>query len=174
MTQRAFEGAGSQVTSMTPDRSGQEVDTAAQAAPPAAAVPASAAASTTMVTAQRRTTTQPAYRAGAVPGLNWALTPMVEPGHTLGLDLLIQPARSARAQQYPFKVISKLLFHEDVPPVVEQGNIQIRRPGWFSRIAPVLIFLLVAAALIVSTGYAVLWLLEIALPNLPILSHWLG
>jgi len=61
----------------------------------------------------------------------WAKTPIVEPGESLVVDLLVAPVKLPfQTQRHPLTVTSKLIEREDIAPVVEEGTIQIEGAPW--------------------------------------------
>lgn len=81
-------------------------------------------------------------------GDGWVQTPFVEPGETLAVDLLVDPANPYQTQDCPFKVISRSLEQPEPPLIVEESNIQIVGLTPFQRYSPFLIVLLVAVMLL--------------------------
>ena len=81
-------------------------------------------------------------------GDGWVQTPFVEPGETLAIDLLVDPANPYQTQDYSFKVISRSLEQPEPPLIVEESNIQIVGLTPFQRYSPFLIVLLVAVMLL--------------------------
>ncbi len=62
----------------------------------------------------------------------WAKTPIVEPGESLVVDLLVAPVKLPfQTQRHSLAVISKLIEREDIAPLVEEGAIQIEVAPWF-------------------------------------------
>jgi hypothetical protein len=117
----------------------------------------------------------PAYQPGQATqtaGVAWAVTPPLDPGRNLTIDLLITPVDPNRSREYPFRVISVLENQEDQPPVVEEGTIQVEKPFWLARLAQVALYLFLAALIIAATALISLWLLQISLFDLPLLEHW--
>ncbi len=173
MTERAFKGAGDQLSAVSPTQpaNGPEAIAAPISVPVGGA--AAGVATAPAPTGSARPTTHPLYQA-APASHTWALTPILEPGGTLTVELILKPVNPNRTQEYTFRVVSKLVGRDDLPPLVESGTVHIKGPGWFSRLVKLLLFLLVAIVVSGSTALIVLWLLQIDIRSLPILRDWLG
>lgn len=173
MTGKAFKGAGDQLSAMTPSQPANGAPVTAAPIPVPVAGAAAGVVTAPAPAGSAYPTTHPIYQ--AVPeGYTWALTPILEPGGTLTVDLILKPVNPNRTQEYTFRVNSKLVGREDLPSLVESGTVLIKGPGWFNRMVKVLLFLVVAAIVIGATALIVLWLLKIDAGSLPILSDWLG
>ncbi len=171
MTGKAFKGAGDQMSAISPLRATSSAEVTAIPNPVATAT--AGVAATPAPTGSVRSTTHPVYQA-APASHTWALTPILEPGGTLTVELIMKPVNPNRTQEYTFRVISKLVGYEELPPLIESGTVLIKGPGWFNRLVKILLFLVVAAIVIGATALIVLWLLKIDIGSLPILSNWLG
>ncbi|MFZ1756749.1 MAG: hypothetical protein WAU10_23555, partial [Caldilineaceae bacterium] len=85
----------------------------------------------------------------------WTETPEIEPGDSLFLELVIEPTRSFRKQTVPFRIASKSLEAEDMPLVIHEATVEIRRRSWFSWfILP--LFVVVGSAAVVIFMWAFL------------------
>jgi VWFA-related protein len=143
-------------------RVSSQVSQAKPAASPARSAPEPARAQSAPVTKQQATrNTQYVAR-----GPQWAETPPVEPGETLAVDLLIDPLKPYQAQDYSFKVLSKAVGQEGVPPVIESGSVQVKGVSWFRHLLPYLIFTVVMITIVVLAVALVLSLMggDILLP----------
>jgi hypothetical protein len=174
-TQQAFQRAGDQAGRVAPGQSGNGSQTAAGDSPgssPLGGAPA-AAATAVAAPAQTRATDQAAPSTRTVT-TDWALTPVVDPGRSISIELLITPANPNRTQTYRFKVLSKLVGLEERPPLVEEGTVQVVGPGWFSRLARLAIFLITMLLIVALAGYGILWLLEVDLASVPLVRNWVA
>jgi hypothetical protein len=92
----------------------------------------------------------------------WVLTPSVLPGETLGIDLRIRAAGSARSrhasggarqggnsQDRPFRVISRSVEQEGGAAVVEEGTVQVLGGFWAHPFWPYVLIVASALALVV-------------------------
>jgi hypothetical protein len=75
----------------------------------------------------------------------WSLTPPIDAGEALTVTLKVRPARFPRAQHYDFKVLSRSVDGNESVPVIDHGNVALRRGPIVRRI---LSWLLLAAAVI--------------------------
>ncbi len=89
-----------------------------------------------------RPPTAPLAEASPPVGTGWVQTPLVAPGETLRLDLLIIPSAPDRTRDYAFKVVSRPEGQEN-RVVVAEGSVQVVKPSWFRRLLPYLILTLV-------------------------------
>jgi len=104
----------------------------------------------------------PKRRASSLPHTvlcTWVRTPLVEPGETLAVDLLIRPVRSRPDQFYPFTVFSRSAEQEKAPLAIKEGDVQIAGASWARRYSPFLIIL--ATAVVVLTF--VFWLASVGI-----------
>ncbi len=86
----------------------------------------------------------------------WSQTPLIDPGETLTIDLLIAPRKPHRTQRYSFKVLSKAIESESAPLVVEEGSIQIKGRSWFRRLIPYLLFAMIIVVIVLSVIFLVM------------------
>jgi hypothetical protein len=75
----------------------------------------------------------------------WLETPLVEPGETLPIDLLVVPVHSNHSQRYTFKVMSRVLDAPDSRWLSEEALVQIPGISWLRQILPYLLFTVVTA-----------------------------
>ncbi|MFQ5407915.1 MAG: hypothetical protein ACE5FI_05760, partial [Anaerolineales bacterium] len=68
--------------------------------------------------------------------LEWALTPVIEAGESLTLNLQITPTGTPDSQSYFFKLLSRPAEADDVPVAVEQGSADLTRPNILLRLLP--------------------------------------
>jgi hypothetical protein len=71
----------------------------------------------------------------------WAQTPLVEPGETLAVDLLVNPIKSYQSQLYSFTLLSRSVEQEEAPSVKEEVSVHMVRPSWLRRLYPYLVVL---------------------------------
>jgi hypothetical protein len=83
----------------------------------------------------------------------WALTPYVEPGEKLSLQLCAKPLKSTRTQTYGVRILSRLVDVPDLAPVSEAGNITVAGLSGLQRLQP---FLLALTMLAVAVGLTAL------------------
>jgi hypothetical protein len=172
-TQSAVAGVGQQMSTMTP----AATQTEAAPIPAPAATATVSAASSVPAAGQGRfyPSVASAYQPGqaAQPaGIPWAVTPPLDPGGTLTIDVLITPINPNKSKEYVFQVISVLANQTELPPLVEEGTIEVKKPFWLNRLARVALYLFLAALIVASTALISLWLLQISLFDLPLLEHW--
>jgi hypothetical protein len=60
----------------------------------------------------------------AHPG--WSVTPPIEPGSTLAVQLLVSPARRPKTQHYTFRVLSRTAEDDSATPLIEHGTVALR------------------------------------------------
>jgi VWFA-related protein len=60
----------------------------------------------------------------AHPG--WSVTPYIEPGSTLAVQLLVSPARRPKTQHYSFRVLSRTAEDDSATPLIEHGTVALR------------------------------------------------
>lgn len=98
--------------------------------------------------------TQSAATPAAPPGLMrlWSQTPIVEPSQTLAVLLTLRPLKSKQTQQYFFRVISQAVDSENLAPIIEQGNVQIKGLSIFRRLLPLVIILGMAVVMALLVG----------------------
>ncbi len=164
-TKATLTSAGGQLAAAGPARPGPAAESApSPAAAPAPAVAAAPAASQAPARAAGVTTPVPAAppakpRSPGQPG--WFWTPVVEPGETLQLDLLIRPLKPDLAQHYEFSVTSRPAEALNAPALVERGKLQVKPPWPVWRLLAVLIFIAIAVVITVVTVLVVIWLLNV-------------
>ena len=101
----------------------------------------------------------------------WAQTPLLGPGESLTLDLLIDPVKPYQTQEYWFAIISRLVEPEPVPgarletsaqlePVLETGQVQIVGAPWFGRFLSIVMAIGVIALDGLFAVSLILWLLR--------------
>ncbi len=74
----------------------------------------------------------------------WTQTPVMNPGETLAMDLLITPIkRPPQSRFYAFTVTSKSVKPENAPLSVEEGSVRIARVSWFYHLLPFLLFVVI-------------------------------
>jgi hypothetical protein len=83
----------------------------------------------------------------------WVETPIVQPGETLAVDLLIDPLHPHDAQTYSFTIKSRSLEQPGSREVTEEGSVQIVGSTFFERYSPFLIALGFAALAIGLTMF---------------------
>jgi hypothetical protein len=71
----------------------------------------------------------------------WAQTPLVEPGETLVVDLLVNPVRPFKTQHYLFQLFSRSVEQEGAPLVEEDASVYMVRPSLLRRLFPYLVVL---------------------------------
>ena len=111
--------------------------------PAAAGSPAAAAGPPTALAAR------PAVAIGEA----WALTPYVEPGEMVSVQLCAKPLKSARTQTYGIRILSRPTEITDLAPMTEAGNITVTGLSAFQRMQP---FLLAAVMLALALGLTTL------------------
>jgi hypothetical protein len=95
---------------------------------------------------------------GESAGESWFATPLVEPGEVLPVDLHIAPLNPYRTQGYTFKVASTAVEPADSRPIFEEGEFEIRGISWFSRVAAHLVFVAVAAVVVLAAVLSLMYL----------------
>jgi hypothetical protein len=81
----------------------------------------------------------------ARPG--WSVTPYIDPGQSLVVQLLVSPLRAPRSQHYAFRILSRTAEEENAPPVIEHGTVALKGVGIGRRILSTVLFLLSLALL---------------------------
>jgi hypothetical protein len=70
---------------------------------------------------------QPTALAAAGAGrAGWSVTPYIEPGQSLVVQLLVSPVKRPRSQHYAFRVLSRSAEAEGAEPLVEHGTVALR------------------------------------------------
>lgn len=95
-----------------------------------------------------------AQAGNARPG--WSVTPYVEPGQSLVVQLLVSPLRAPRTQHYAFRVLSRTAEEEAAQPVIEHGTVALQGLGVGRRILSTVLFLLSLALLGLLAWYLLL------------------
>jgi hypothetical protein len=72
----------------------------------------------------------------------------VEPGETLAIDLLVDPANPYRTRAYPLVVKSRSLEQPESSWVVEESDVKIVEPTFLQRYSPFLVTAIIAAAIL--------------------------
>jgi hypothetical protein len=91
----------------------------------------------------------------------WSQTSFVEPGQTLTVKLLVDPAQPYRAQQRTFHVYSRSVEQEDAPVTVDEQVLLIPGVSWFRRWSPFALLYVTAAAVTL----VVYWLVRAGVPG---------
>jgi hypothetical protein len=76
----------------------------------------------------------------------------------LPVDLHIAPLNPYRTQGYTFKVASTAVEPADSRPIFEEGEFEIRGISWFSRVAAHLVFVAVAAVVVLAAVLSLMYL----------------
>jgi len=80
----------------------------------------------------------------------WRQTPVVEPGETLTVDLIIRSVRRTRNRQHDFRVFSRSIDDPSAPLTVDNQRIRILGVRWWRWVWPfVLVFIVASGVLIV-------------------------
>jgi VWFA-related protein len=83
----------------------------------------------------------------------WSVTPYVEPGQSLVVQLLVSPTRAPRSQHYAFRVLSRTAEAEGGEPLVEHGTVALRGLPILRRAWTLLLLVLSAALLALLVWY---------------------
>jgi hypothetical protein len=85
-----------------------------------------------------------------VDGQSWSRTPFVEPGNSLGVDLLIDPVDPYQPgiNLYPFEVKSRSAQQPEATLVIEEGEAQVAGITRLQRYGPMLAIFAAAVAVI--------------------------
>jgi hypothetical protein len=81
------------------------------------------------------------------PGQQWVQTPVVRPGESLKLDLLVKPIKARSDQLYSLSIRSRSLEQEDAAVITEEWAGQIKGVGGMRRFHPYL--LIVALSILI-------------------------
>lgn len=92
-----------------------------------------------------------AQAGSARPG--WSVTPYIEPGQSLVIQLLVSPVRAPRSQHYAFRVLSRTAEDENAAPVVEHGTVALKGVGAGRRVLSTVLFLLSVTLLALLAWY---------------------
>ena len=94
-------------------------------------------------------------QAGAArPG--WSVTPYIDPGQSLVVQLLVSPLRAPRTQHYAFRVLSRTAEDDTAQPVIEHGTVALKGVGLGRRVLATVLFLLTVALLGLLAWYLLL------------------
>ena len=92
---------------------------------------------------------QPTALASAGAGrAGWSVTPYIDPGQSLVVQLLVSPVKRPRSQHYAFRVLSRTAEAEGAEPLVEHGTVALRGLS-AARGAWTLLLLLISLTLLV-------------------------
>lgn len=92
-----------------------------------------------------------AQAGSARPG--WSVTPYIDPGHSLVVQLLVSPVRAPRSQHYAFRVLSRTAEDENAAPVIEHGTVALKGVGAGRRVLSTVLFLLSVTLLALLAWY---------------------
>ncbi len=95
-----------------------------------------------------------AQAGSARPG--WSVTPYIDPGQSLVVQLLVSPMRAPRTQHYAFRVLSRTAEDEAAAPVIEHGTVALKGVGLGRRLLSTVLFLLSVALLALLAWYLLL------------------
>src|SRR5579859_3774120 len=90
----------------------------------------------------------------------WSLTPPVDAGETLAVQLKVRPARFPRSKHYSFLVLSRAVDGSEETPITDHGSVALRGGSIFRR---VLSWLFLAAAVVLLVVLAWYLLLSVGL-----------
>lgn len=90
---------------------------------------------------------RPAARSG------WSLTPPVDGGGSLTVQLKVRPARFPRSQHYDFQVLSRSVDGNEATPIVEHGSVALRGGPIFRRILSWVLLALAAILFVLLVWY---------------------
>jgi hypothetical protein len=96
-------------------------------------------------------TPQPQAVTETVQGIPWVETPAVQPGHTLGIDLLVRSAWVAADVMRSFQIKSRSTEDAQARMILEDGRVEIRGGFWSRRFLPHLLILTVAILALLLT-----------------------
>jgi hypothetical protein len=91
----------------------------------------------------------------------WSQTPFVEPGQSVTVELLVDPAQPYRAQQRTFRVFSRSAEQEDAPVTIDEQYLLIPGVSWLRRWSPFALLYVAAAAV----SLVVYWLVRAGVPG---------
>jgi len=110
---------------------------------------------------------EPAYQTRRDGVQCWTQTPPLNPGESLILDLLIDPVKPYRTQEYSFTIISRLVDLELAPaarqplePVTETSTVQIVGASGMGRFLSIMMAVGVVILVGLFAGSLILWLLR--------------
>jgi len=78
----------------------------------------------------------------------WIETPVVEPGDSLFLELVIEPTNPRRKARVPFRIASKSIEAEEKPLVIQDATVEMRGQSWLSWLLLPLLIVAGSAAVI--------------------------
>jgi hypothetical protein len=97
---------------------------------------------------------QPTTLASAGTGRpGWSVTPYLEPGQSLVVQLLVSPVRRPRSQHYAYRVLSRTAESESAEPLVEHGTVALRGLGVFRQLWTLLLMLASLGLLVALVWY---------------------
>jgi len=82
----------------------------------------------------------------------WTETPVIQPGDTLVVDLLVKSNRSGDHAGWPFQLVSRSIEGENSPAVVQEGIVHLPGGFWTHRIYPVLLIIAVAVIFLIAAA----------------------
>ena len=88
----------------------------------------------------------------------FVLTPVLDPGDVVSIEMAVRPVNPYRTQQYRFKVVSQAADEPEPAPIVEEGDIVISGMGWLLRSLPYVISsafiggVVIGAAVLIAFG----------------------
>ncbi|NJN83788.1 MAG: hypothetical protein HC802_16940 [Caldilineaceae bacterium] len=81
---------------------------------------------------------------------DFVYVPVLEPGQNTFIDVRVTPVeRPIKATDFDFRVISRPLDQDDLPPLIEQGSIQIPGASWARRYARLLTIVAIVSLLLI-------------------------
>jgi VWFA-related protein len=83
----------------------------------------------------------------------WSLTPPIDAGDSLTVQLLVRPARSPKTQHYGFQVLSRSIDGAEETPVTDHGSVALRAAPVLRRILGWVFFALAALLFAVLAWY---------------------
>ncbi len=100
----------------------------------------------------------PGIREAIAFGEDWALTPYVEPGEMLSVQLCARPLKSVRTQAHGIRILSRPAEMPDLAPVTEAGNITVTGLSTLQRLEPFLLAAgMLALALVLAAVLVQMW-----------------
>jgi VWFA-related protein len=97
---------------------------------------------------------QPTALASAGSGRpGWSVTPYLEPGQSLVVQLMVTPVKRPRSQHYAFRVLSRTAEAENAEPIVEHGTVALRGLGVFRQIWTLLLMVISLGLLALLVWY---------------------
>ena len=83
----------------------------------------------------------------------WAETPVIKPGDTLVVDLVVKSIRSGGRTGWPFQLLSRSMEGENSPVVVQEGIVHLPGGFWTHRVYPNLLIIASAFILLIAAAY---------------------